>query len=91
AATQDAAGNPGQAALVRQLAVQGFPLIVIAMRTPYDLQAFPEIDTYVAAYGFRRVTLEALAQLLWGKIAPKGKLPVAIPGLYSIGSGMEHF
>lgn len=91
AATQDAAGNPEQAALVRQLADRGYPLVVIAMRTPYDLQAFPEVDTYVAAYGFRRVTLEALAQLLWGKITPKGKLPVAIPGLYPIGSGLEHF
>ncbi|HEX2998854.1 MAG TPA: glycoside hydrolase family 3 N-terminal domain-containing protein [Armatimonadota bacterium] len=90
-ASQDAGSNPGQADLVRQLGQQGIPTVVIALRTPYDLAVFPEVDTYVTAYGFRRVTLEALAQLLWGEMIPGGKLPVEIPGLYPVGYGMEHF
>jgi beta-N-acetylhexosaminidase len=90
-ATQDARCNPGQAEVVKWLTAGGYPLVVIALRTPYDLLAFPEVDTYVAAYGFRSVTLEALAQLLWGVILPQGKLPVSIPGLYPIGFGLENF
>jgi beta-N-acetylhexosaminidase len=88
-ATQDARRDPGQAETVKWLAAQGYPLVVIALRTPYDLLVFPEVDTYVAAYGFRQVTLEAVAQLLWGVIPPRGKLPVELPGLYPLGYGME--
>jgi beta-N-acetylhexosaminidase len=90
-ATQDARWNPGQAAVVRKLADGGYPLVVIALRTPYDLLDFPEVDTYVAAYGFRRATLEAIAKLLWGRLTPRGKLPVDLPGLYPIGFGMDRF
>jgi beta-N-acetylhexosaminidase len=90
-ATQDARRDPSQAEIVKWLAAGGYPLVVVALRTPYDLLAFPEVDTYIAAYGFRHVTLEALAELLWGKIPPRGKLPVDLPGLYPLGYGMEHF
>jgi beta-N-acetylhexosaminidase len=90
-ATQDARREPSQAETVKWLAAREYPLVVIALRAPYDLLAFPEVDTYIAAYGFRRVTLEAIAQLLWGVISPRGKLPVELPGLYPLGYGMEHF
>jgi beta-N-acetylhexosaminidase len=90
-ATQDARRDPSQVETVKWLAAGGYPLVVIALRTPYDLMAFPEVETYIAAYGFRPVTLEALAKLLWGEIPPRGKLPVALPGLYPLGYGMEHF
>jgi beta-N-acetylhexosaminidase len=90
-ATQDARRHPDQAETVKWLAAGGFPLVVIALRTPYDLLAFPEVDTYVAAYGFCRVTLEAVVKLLWGEIPPRGKLPVELPGLYPFGYGMENF
>lgn len=90
-ATQNAGANPGQTEMVHQLAMSSQSLIVVALRNPYDLALFPEIGTYIAAYGFREVTLEAFADLLWGRFTPRGKLPVSIPGLYDLGSGCEDF
>ncbi len=90
-ATQDAGLYPGQATVVKRVAAAGFPSVVIALRTPYDLAAFPEVKTFIAAYGFRTTTLEALAGLLWGEFLPLGKLPVSIPGLYPAGYGLEGF
>lgn len=91
AATQNARENPGQAELIRKLAADRHSLVVVSLNTPYDLLAFPEIDTYVAAYGWREVTLRAVVQLLRGEIRPQGKLPVSIPGLYHRGYGMADF
>jgi beta-N-acetylhexosaminidase len=91
AATQNAGVNRGQAEIIRALQERKQPLVVVALRNPYDLSAFPDLDTYIAAYGCQRVTLEAVAKLLWGRISPRGKLPVSLPGLYPAGFGMEDF
>ena len=90
-ATADAGLFPGQVALVKRVAATGLPVVVIALRTPYELAFFPEVKAFVAAYGFRAVTFDALASLLWGEFLPVGKLPVEIPGLYPAGHGLERF
>jgi beta-N-acetylhexosaminidase len=68
-----------QADLVEALHDRGKTLIVVAMRTPYDLRAFPMIDTYLCAYGIRPVTTEAVARVLFGEISAVGTLPCTIP------------
>lgn len=75
--------DDAQAALVRALHETGKRLIVIAMRTPYDLTAFPMIDTYLCIYGIRTHNTEAAARALFGEITPTGLLPCAIPGIAS--------
>jgi beta-N-acetylhexosaminidase len=69
-----------QAVLVRELHRRGKQPIVISMRTPYDVRAFPEIDTYLCAYSYRPVTTEAIARVLFGEIEARGVLPCTIPG-----------
>ncbi len=76
-ADQDAS----QAALVRELQRAGKQPIVVALRTPYDLRAFPEIETYLCAYSIRAVTTEAVARVLFGEIEARGVLPCSIPGI----------
>lgn len=90
-ATADAGLAQGQVVLVRKIAATGLPLVVAALRTPYELALFPEVTTFVAAYSCQPVTLEALAGLLWGEYRPTGKLPVSIPGLYPAGYGRNRF
>jgi beta-N-acetylhexosaminidase len=56
-------------------------VIAVALGNPYDISYFPDIKTYLATYGFRRVQLEALFKVLVGDIPAMGKLPVRIQGI----------
>ena len=69
-----------QADLVRELHSRGKQPIVVSLRTPYDLRAFPQIETYLCAYSDRPVTTEAIARVLFGEIEARGVLPCTIPG-----------
>ena len=73
--------DPEQATLVEQLAATGVPLVTVALRTPYDLQAYPWAGTHVCTYSIQPCAMEALAACLWGEIPFQGRLPVSIPEL----------
>lgn len=90
-ATADARQHPGQVNLVRALGEAGLSPMVVAVSGPYDLMAFPEVATFVAAYGANPPTLEALAALFSGALTPQGRLPVDLPGLHALGSGLTDF
>lgn len=68
-----------QAELVKALYAHGQNPLVVALRTPYDLMAFPMVETYLCAYGIRAVTTEAVARVLFGEISAEGVLPCPIP------------
>lgn len=65
--------------LVRALVAKNRKPIVVAVKEPYDLRHFPEVRTYICAYGLRGGTFPAVAELIFGLIEPTGKLPVTIP------------
>ncbi|WBQ06412.1 glycoside hydrolase family 3 protein [Kribbella sp. CA-293567] len=84
-----------QQQLVRQLLATGKPVVVVAVRDPYDIAYFPAAPTYLATYSYADVSMESLAKVLYGEIAPAGKLPVGIPvagdpsaTLYPFGHGL---
>ncbi|GAA1607928.1 hypothetical protein GCM10009789_72950 [Kribbella sancticallisti] len=84
-----------QQKLVNALLATGRPVIVVAVRDPYDVAYFPAARTTLATYGYAAVSMEALAKVLYGELAPTGKLPVAIPtkadptqDLYAFGHGL---
>ncbi len=54
-------------------------LVVVGTGAPYELAHFPEVTTYVAAYGPDPPSLRAVAGLLVGAFAPEGRLPVTLP------------
>lgn len=86
--TLNAYASPGQAEFVRQALKLGIPTVVIALRLPYDLAAFPEAGTYVCTYSILEPSMRALARALFGKVGFKGRLPVSIPGSYTTGYGI---
>ncbi len=90
-ATMNAHLRPEQAELMKLLLRSGKRVIGIAARNPYDLLAFPHLDTYVAAYEYTPSAMEAAVRLLFGEIQPRGHLPVSLPGLYERGEGMTSF
>ncbi|WP_281659203.1 glycoside hydrolase family 3 protein [Halobacillus sp. Cin3] len=69
------------------------PVIGVGIRNPYDVMAYPEVDAYIAQYGFRDASFTATASTIFGANHPSGKLPVTIPGengvLYEYGTGMN--
>lgn len=70
-----------QAEFVRRLLQTGKPVIVVAMRLPYDLIAFPQASTYVCTYSILEPSMRAAAKALFGFGEMTGRLPVSIPGV----------
>jgi beta-N-acetylhexosaminidase len=80
--------EPAQAALVDAVLSAGRPTVTVALRTPFDLAAYPAARCHVAAYGILPPTLSALAAALAGAARFPGRLPAAVPGLYPAGHGL---
>ncbi|MGH3242139.1 MAG: glycoside hydrolase family 3 protein [Spirillospora sp.] len=89
--------GPGQANLVKALAATGTPVVVVAVRDPYDLAWFREATTYLATYSYTAEALRSAAKVLFGELDPRGRLPVTIPvrddpgtALYPFGHGLHY-
>lgn len=80
-ATVNAHLDEQQAELVRCIVSSKRRVIVIAVRNPYDLQAFPQLRTYLVTYEYTRPALVAAARVMFGEKQALGHLPVSIPGL----------
>lgn len=68
--------NETQANLINEIDVK--KLIVVALRTPYDLQVIKPGLTYLTTYEATPLSLESVSKILTGKYQPKGKIPVTI-------------
>ena len=88
-AVADGHEAPAHRALMAELIAAGKPVIAVGLGMPYKLTAVPEIQTYIAAYGFRDANLKGIGPLLFGRAPARGRLPVAIPGHYPVGHGLE--
>src|SRR5205823_4855085 len=86
--TIDAWLHPTQAALVEAVIATGVATLTVALRTPFDLAAYPAAATNVCTYGILRPSMDALAAGLFGRAPFLGHLPVAIPGLHGTGDGL---
>ncbi|MFN8377525.1 MAG: glycoside hydrolase family 3 N-terminal domain-containing protein [Anaerolineae bacterium] len=80
--------DPAQVALIEALRERGDRPVVVSLRTPYDLAAFPGVETYLCTYSIRPVSMEAAARVLFGEIPARGMLPCGIPGIAESGFGM---
>lgn len=84
-----------QQKLVQALLATGKPVVVVAVRDPYDIAYLPGVRTYLATYSYSPVAIEAAVRVITGEIGPSGKLPVDIPAagdpstaLYPFGFGI---
>lgn len=69
----------GQQKLVKALLETGKPVVVVAVRDPYDIAYLPDVKTYLATYSYSPVAIESAVRVIVGEVAPTGKLPVDIP------------
>lgn len=72
-----APGSP-QAELVEALLATGQAVVTVALRTPWDLAAYPGARTHVATYSILRESMDALAAALFGQAGFPGRLPVEL-------------
>ena len=85
------AQQPMEAALVSALLAADVPVVLVALRDPYDLLLFPTATTMLATYGANPPALHALATLLRGAAPPRGRAPIDLPGLLPRGAGLTSF
>lgn len=85
--TLNAFRQKGQQKLVSEVLASGIPTVLVAMRLPYDLMAYPQAPTHVCTYSLLEPSMRALAAAMFGKVPFEGRLPVSIPSLYGIGHG----
>ncbi len=80
--------QPVQAALAAAVLASGKPTVTVALRTPWDLLAYPSARTHICSYGILPPSMEALAAGLLGEASFAGRLPVEIAGLHPRGHGL---
>ena len=80
--------EPGNRALTSLIAART-PIIGISFGNPYLLMSFPDLRTYVVAYGDMPSLQQAAARALLGEIDITGRLPISLPGLYPRGTGIQ--
>jgi beta-N-acetylhexosaminidase len=86
-----ATSGSAQAALVDGLLASGRPVVTVALRTPWDLAAYPAARTHVCTYSILPESMAALASALFGVSmhAPfPGRLPVSVEGIAARGHGL---
>jgi len=76
------------AKILRELLQSDKKIVNISFGNPYLLNNFPEMKTYVVAYGDMPSLQRAMARALTGEIDFKGKLPITV-GDYKAGVGIS--
>lgn len=62
--------------------------IVVALSSPYDLELFPDVSTFMALYTSLDASQAAACKVLFGDHPARGRLPIAV-GNYPSGSGID--
>ena len=87
---KNSAGIPDNgAALVREALASGKQVIGVSFGNPYILGSFPEMKTYIVAYGDMPSLQRAAARSILGTQDITGKLPISLPGLHPLGTGIQ--
>ncbi len=77
------------AAILREALAANKRVVGISFGNPYVLGAFPDMQTYLVAYGDMSSLQRAAARSVLGLQDITGKLPISLPGLYPRGTGIQ--
>lgn len=65
------------------------PTVLISFGNPYLLAAFPDVGSYMLAWGDRPRPQTAALKALFGEAAISGRLPIALPPFHALGEGVD--
>ena len=74
--------------LLKKLHSTNIPIIGLSFGSPY-LPQYEYLDSYLCAYGYGKVSIDAAFKAIFGRIPIKGKLPITLNEEYKIGHGIE--
>jgi len=77
------------ATILREALSSGKTVVGVSFGNPYILTDFPQMKTYIVAYGDMSSLQRASARALTGLQGFHGKLPISLPGLYPRGAGLD--
>lgn len=77
------------AAILREALAANKKVIGISFGNPYILSSFPEMKTYLVAYGDMPSLQRASGRAILGLQDVSGKLPITLPGLHPRGTGLK--
>lgn len=75
--------------ILRDLLANNKDVIGVSFGNPYILGSFPQMKTYMVAYGDMASLQRASANALFGMQDITGRLPISLPGLYPRGTGIQ--
>ena len=75
--------------ILRDLLANNKDVIGVSFGNPYILGSFPQLKTYMVAYGDMASLQRASANALFGAQDITGRLPISLPGLYPRGTGIQ--
>ncbi|MGA3190048.1 MAG: glycoside hydrolase family 3 N-terminal domain-containing protein [Bryobacteraceae bacterium] len=74
---------------VAKLTEGSAPVVLVAMGSPYLLNAFPKTAAYLATFSSTGPSEISAVKALFGEIAIGGHMPVTIPGFSKYGDGIQ--
>lgn len=87
---KNSVGIPDNGAkILKDLLASGKNVVGISFGNPYILSSFPELKTYIVAYGDMASLQRASARAIMGSQPMTGRLPISLPGLYPRGTGIQ--
>jgi len=79
--------DESHAELLKAMHDNNISFITISFGSPY-LPSYDYLDTYMAAYGYGSVSIRGCSNVLWGRSAASGKLPIDLNLKYNRGHGL---
>jgi len=76
-------------AILREAIASNKKVIAVSFGNPYILSSFPDLKTYLVAYGDMPSLQRAAARSVLGLQQTTGKLPITLPGLHERGAGIQ--
>jgi beta-N-acetylhexosaminidase len=76
--TRDAHLFPAQRAAVARILALAPDALIVSARSPYDVTLWPQARRVLCIYGGQMISLEGCADVLTGRVEPRGELPVAL-------------
>ncbi len=74
-------------AVINQLQEE-MPAVTVTFGNPYAIRYFCDAPTIIAAYEDDSITHRAAANVIFGQLQPKGKLPVTVCENFPFGTGL---